>query len=477
MVKKKSSIPIATTAKRSSARERTAEMVTILREEITNGARPIGSFLPSLVELSEQYQLSKNTVRKGLDLLVGEGLIETVPRIGAQVIAKQNSEMITLRFAYYATLVNEAKIFELVEQFERLHPHIEVIPVRLPDNPKDSTAVMEDLMPSLDLLTINLLDYGSLSDHEQLFEPVETRPEMYSFLNEPFIKEEVQYVQPFLFSPIILCYNKEHFREKQLPEPNSGWTWEDIKNCGRALHDTSNRYGLFFHVPSENRWPLFLLQNNFSFDADNPNLSLSDPEFKQSMNEYNNLIQDKTLFPPYFSENDEEVESVFLSGNVSMVIISYMRLNSFLNAPFEYDISPIPFFNQPKTMLVIIGLAVSKYSANKQAAKELMDFLTSYETQLSIRQQTLSIPAFAAAAEWNGEEQLKNRPSRYLMYREIIPSFKTYQDMNVKVPTLFAISSELKYFWAKMNDLDTVIERLEQKLAGENNKTLEVLKR
>lgn len=473
---RKSNILAGSTAKRTSARERTAEMVTVLREEITNGARPIGSFLPTLVELSEQYQLSKNTVRKGLDLLVGEGLIESIPRIGARIIAVANSEQITLRFGYYSTLINEAKIFDLLNKFEKLYPHIQVIPVRLPDNPRDSAAVIEDLVPSLDLLTINLLDYGSLSDQDLLFESVETRMDIYSFLNTPFMKADKQYAQPFLFSPIILCYNKEHFTEKQLPEPNSGWTWEDIKNCGRALHDAPNRYGLFFHAPSDNRWPLFLLQNDFSFCSDQPNLSLSDPIFKKSMEQYCQLIQDKTLFPPYFSENDEEVESVFLNQNVSMVIVSYMRLNSFLNAPFEYDISPIPFVNQPRTQLVIIGLSISKQSANKQAAKLLMDFLTSYDTQLTLRQQTLSIPAVAAAAEWNGKEQLKNRPSRFLMYREIIPSFKTYQDMNVEMSTLFTIGSELKYYWAKMNDLDTIIERIEQKLLAEKNPPAEALK-
>jgi len=453
------------TAKRPSARVRTEEMTSVLREEIKAGIRPVGSFLPSLLELSNHYHLSKNTVRNGLEALVNEGLIKNIPRIGAKIISATHSKMITLRFGYYASLIQEAKIMELLDKFQRVHPDIQIIPVRLPDNPRDSSAVIQGLLPSLDLLTINLLDYSALSNQEQLLEPVNTRDDIYPFLNTPFIIGHQQYVQPLLFSPIVLCYNKEHFRNKLLPEPNSSWTWKDAINCGRALRDPiNNRYGLSLQVPSDNRWPLFLIQNDFSFDSKQPILSLSDPEFRKSMTQYCELIQDESLFPSYFSESDA-VEYVFLNQNVSMLVISYMRLNFFLDAPFEYDISPVPFVHHPKTLTITIGVAISKYSTNKLAAKMLVDFLTSYDAQLDIRQQTLSIPAVAAAAEWRGKEKIKNRPSRFSMYREIIPTFKTHQDLNIDTSTLFSIGTELKYYWANINDLDTAIERIKQKLS------------
>ncbi len=450
---------------RSSARLRTEQMLADIRNGIIAGDRPIGSFLPSLLDLCSSYQLSKNTVRKGLEQLVEEGIIENIPRIGAKVISQVSAETVTIRFGYYATLIKEVKILQLIEKFEQKYPHIHVVPVRLPDKSKDGGIIINDLLPTLDVLTINLLDYGGLSEPEKLFETNAVREDTYSFLQPPFMSDKELFVQPFIFSPIILCYNKEHFKQSKVPEPNSSWTWKDLQRNGRALFEPLNRYGLFFHAPSENRWPIFLIQNGFSFQNNKTDMNLSDPKFKQGIELYSQLIQDEQLFPPYFSENDDDVEALFLNQKVSMIVVSYMRLNAFQNADFDYDISPVPYFKDPKTLVVIIGLALVKQSHNKNAAKTLIDFLLSDEIQLLIRKETLSIPANATAAEWNGKEVIRNRPSRFSMYREIIPTFYTYQALQASPETLFAISDELKAYWSKMDAFNTVLARIEHKLS------------
>lgn len=452
---------------RPTSRFRLEAMLTTLREEIVNGTRQIGSFLPSLPELGAEYSLSKNTLRKGLEVLVQEGLIENIPRIGAKVIANSSTSVTTIKFGYYQSLLNEAKILHLIDQFHQQQPNIRVVPIRINDPAKLQKSALEDLLPNLDLLTINLTDYDQLPNKEQLLEPLNLSDDVYSFLQEPFLKDDCLYVQPFIFSPLVLCYNKEHLREKHVPEPNSSWTWEDVQRWGRALSEPPGRYGLFFHVPSENRWPIFLMQNNFSFRPNDAYTSLDDPLFRQSFEQYNRLIQDDQLFPNYFSENDADVETLFLNEKVSMIIASYLRLNAISEAAFEYDISPLPYLNDPKTLLIIIGLAVSKASDQKPAVKMLYDFLMSYDSQLYIRQQTLSIPALASAAEWSGKEKLKNRPSRFSMYREIIPTFSTYKELNIASELLMLIREELKLYWAKMVSWEAVVERIKLKIKAQ----------
>lgn len=52
------------------------QLAGILRERIADGTYPPDSKLPSLGELEEESGLARNTVRKALDVLKAEGLIE-----------------------------------------------------------------------------------------------------------------------------------------------------------------------------------------------------------------------------------------------------------------------------------------------------------------------------------------------------------------------------------------------------------------
>jgi GntR family transcriptional regulator len=60
-----------------------------LRELITSGE--ITNQLPSITKLTESTMLAVGTVRRGIDILVKEGLVETVPGRGTFVVDQQTS--------------------------------------------------------------------------------------------------------------------------------------------------------------------------------------------------------------------------------------------------------------------------------------------------------------------------------------------------------------------------------------------------
>lgn len=60
-----------------------------LRRRITEGAYPAGSVLPSEAALCEEFKVARNTVRRGLAVLEGEGLIVTIPSKGRVVAGGQ----------------------------------------------------------------------------------------------------------------------------------------------------------------------------------------------------------------------------------------------------------------------------------------------------------------------------------------------------------------------------------------------------
>lgn len=57
-----------------------------LRERIESGAIPPGRRIPSLVELEQQYEVARDTLRKAVQVLKDEGLVETVAGMGVFVV-------------------------------------------------------------------------------------------------------------------------------------------------------------------------------------------------------------------------------------------------------------------------------------------------------------------------------------------------------------------------------------------------------
>src|SRR5215469_12722863 len=59
-----------------------------LRKQIDSGTLARGSQLPSELELREQYNASRNTIRDAIKRLTGRGLVETRPGQGTFVTMK-----------------------------------------------------------------------------------------------------------------------------------------------------------------------------------------------------------------------------------------------------------------------------------------------------------------------------------------------------------------------------------------------------
>ncbi|GGG26432.1 extracellular solute-binding protein [Paenibacillus abyssi] len=454
---------------RTTFRVRLEAMVNQLREQIISGKLAAGTYLPSEEFLGEEFQLSKKSVRKGLEILVDENLIIKKPKIGNMVNdPKSESGKISIRFCSYADTEPETNVGKLLDAFEKKYPHVAVkrVTLRVMDYHEKLTEFMDDNM--LDVIMINYNNFRLYHTRNALHllteQTVDER--VYPFLNRAFTVDGKLYAKPFVFSPVILCYNKKHFKEANLPEPDSSWTWNDFCHAVSKLTDTSpshKRLGFYFHLLSQNRWPLFLLQNGFSLQKDEQGrYHLNDHTFMKSMVMIKELFSQQEIIPAFMSQSDIDTERLFLEEKASMIVTTYFSLNNIKSVPFDYDISPVPFIHHPETLLLNIGLAINSHSAQKEAAQLLVDFLTSDEAQDAVRRETLSIPSIkeAAAKEWPE----KTEPSRFQMFREIIPSYRYYTDMNVETHHLDAMVHYLKLYWSNIDNASNVISNIEQEL-------------
>jgi GntR family transcriptional regulator len=67
------------------------QLANILREQIVTGEIPTGQRIPSFVELEQEYEIARDTIRKAVRILKDEGLVETVQGMGIFVIDRAES--------------------------------------------------------------------------------------------------------------------------------------------------------------------------------------------------------------------------------------------------------------------------------------------------------------------------------------------------------------------------------------------------
>ncbi|MDF2721279.1 MAG: extracellular solute-binding protein [Paenibacillus sp.] len=453
---------------KTSPKTRLQKMVATLRDEITAGKWPNGDFIPSELNLCEQFELSRSSVRKGLDQLVAEGYIEKMERVGTKVTYTPQGESTQLVFGIYTSLLQEINITELVHAFHQKYPNIQV---QVIDHYfQQNRQVNKDLTQAkgIDVMLLNDYHFETMkgtNQEDSLLLPLEANGGIYRFLTDHFTKRDQLMAQPFVFSPVVLCYNKDHFREAGIEEPDSSWTWEDVREAGTRMTKEGERFGLFFAVLADNRWSIFMMQSGVRFSQNEQGkYQIDTPQSRESLHYYMSLIHDRDLFPAYLSQSNNDVISLFMKQKVSMIVVTYNSMNLLRDAPFEYDIATLPYSRIPVTLVSPISLAISRESKQQVAAKLFVDFLVSEQAQLLIRQQTLTIPALKRAAEWSGPETFANRPSRFPLFREIMPTYRFFTELNIPFSQFAMIREELKFYWAGLDDLDTVMNRIQEKM-------------
>lgn len=437
-------------------------MVETLRSHIHSGKYPPDSYIPSILQLSEEYKLSINSVQKGLDVLMEESLIERIPRVGIKVKKADTNQAVTLSIGYYTSLADEMHFDQLVGQFEALHPTIKVnlVPLHFVDYLEVTESYLKNEI--VDAVAINHINYmhfvNQYDDIAELFEPLDPIGDVYPYLTEAFTVNRQLFVQPAVFSPVVLCYNKNYFMKHQVPEPPVSWQWNDFMRLLDRLEETSDsKLGFYFYPNTWNRWPIFIMQSGIDFNK--PPVDWSSQAIMDGIETCYKLIHRQNTFSLLLSSNETSIEELFLQQQVPIMMTTYFRLNHLKEAPFAFDVAPIPYVHVPKTLLLPIGFAMNRRSQKKEAARAFIDFIASFDTQLQIRQNTYTIPALKQAAEWSGDETI-NRPANFHMYKELSGQFGLLSDLNLSERKMEKLISAMNLYWTGIQNKEATRSRL-----------------
>ncbi|MEF2245162.1 extracellular solute-binding protein [Paenibacillus sp. IITD108] len=438
-------------------------MINTLRKEIKEGIYLPGDFLSSETKLMEQFSLGKHSVRSALEELVKEGLIEKIDRVGTRVCYVSPIQT-TLRFGVYPSLYEEARLKEVIAMFHQEYPHIKVELIELPYHQVESIKSLTEL-GIFDVLTVNVFDFNYFKDNDglALLEEQTVLPNTYPFLNDLFSAAgKGLMLQPFVYSPVILCYNKDHLREQQLLEPDGSWSWDDLHQLLRQLKGI-NRRGLYFHLFSINRWPIFLIQQGIRFKSkEDGSITIEDPaRFCELLQMLRNLIHEEGMYPVGLGNYGEEI--LFLQEKVSVIISSYFKLNRLKDAEFNYDIAQLPRGKNNATLLLSIGIGIYDKSPQKEAARKLTNFLTSEGVLSYIRETTYSLSANKRIAE-SVETLHGNKPLRMELYREIAANYATHEQLGLTMSEILILGDCLKQYFSNLIDEDELLAMFSAKI-------------
>ncbi|MGI5136521.1 MULTISPECIES: GntR family transcriptional regulator [unclassified Streptomyces] len=67
------------------------QVANALRSRIADGTIPPGRRIPSLVDLEAEFSVARDTLRKAVQVLKDEGLVETVTGMGIYVVEQAES--------------------------------------------------------------------------------------------------------------------------------------------------------------------------------------------------------------------------------------------------------------------------------------------------------------------------------------------------------------------------------------------------
>ncbi len=98
-----------------------------IREKIETGDYPKGSFLPTESELQSQFNVSRITVRKAVELLSGEGFVRVQQGRGTEVLDHRTSQKLNYVSSFMETLTERGyRVWSKNSSIERLNPPIRV---------------------------------------------------------------------------------------------------------------------------------------------------------------------------------------------------------------------------------------------------------------------------------------------------------------------------------------------------------------
>jgi ABC-type glycerol-3-phosphate transport system substrate-binding protein len=261
----------------------------------------------------------------------------------------------------------ERPVYEpLADKFMAENPGIQVVLVPLDDianspaatGPESATALLRRLVSAADTapaIGVSVEAFGSplLLDLRPLMEadPNFRREEFYPGALERWSAGEGTWALPRYFYLQVLNYNRDLFTLANLPEPEAGWSWDELLAAAEQISGGGGVGQTYGYLDQSGGFqPLLALLKAEGLDVMNTpatELRLDDPRIAASMERLRALFQEGALYQPYTAEPTETPEDpgeTVAQGRVGIWGDVYIPgPNGEPTAPAGIDIGRVPY--------------------------------------------------------------------------------------------------------------------------------------
>ncbi len=363
----------------------------ILAGEISRGEGCENNKMPSENVLPKRFKVSKATIIKALDELVKAGLVYRVKGKGTFITKQAMKTQINL-----ATFGLPDWMLESLEQeFPKINLNLTNL------THENFFNVMEtgefDLLHVPDFYFRYCVTRGKLLDISDYVWPAAKSPvTAYDNVSRLFECRARQYAWPLFFSPIVVFYNRNLFKEASLRCPDEDWDVNDFLDLARRLtrnyaHGPVEHFG-FVVSQYRNRWPVFVLQNGGRIISQPEEECVIDsPESIQAVSWVRDLFFEYRICPLSPQVSQSQAMKFFVDGRVGMILDTCYAFDMYRNTPF--GVRPLPRQTHEVTGLIADGIAIGSKAADIAAAWKIIRFLASPDMQRRIKAHGLAVPA------------------------------------------------------------------------------------
>jgi multiple sugar transport system substrate-binding protein len=289
-----------------------------------------------------------------------------------------------------------------------------------------------------DVFLLNYRFYGQFAARGVL-EPIEERVDNSdAFQQEDFFEPALDAFRfggvltclPQNISSLVVYYNRDLFRDAGVPEPEAGWTWDQMVD--RAIKLTRDedgdgnvdQYGLGVE-PSIIRIAPFVWSSGGELvdDVENPTrFTLDTPEAVAAMQKFFDLREMWSVVPTEQEIESEDDESRFQNGRTAMVLSSRRSTPTFRTiTAFDWDVAPLPQHREPAGILHSDAYCMTKASGNKDGAWRFIEFALGPEGQRITAASGRTVPSLKEIATSEAFLDPDAKPANSRVFLDTIP--------------------------------------------------------
>jgi multiple sugar transport system substrate-binding protein len=235
---------------------------------------------------------------------------------------------------------------------------------------------------------------------------------------------------PQNISSLVVYYNKDLFREAGIPEPRTGWNWDEMVSAAKKLTQDEDGdglnevYGLGVEA-SLIRIAPFVWSNGGELVDDEANpthFTLGSPEAQGALSEFFKLRLVHGVVPSEEEVEAEDDETRFQNGRLAMVLSSRRSTPTFRTiTEFDWDVAALPHFREQAGILHSDAYCMTKASENKDAAWSFMEYALGPDGAPIVARSGRTVPSLKEVAESETFLDPTAKPANSRVFLETIP--------------------------------------------------------